>query len=259
MVPPPKRSHLATPCGLLFNELVRSPYNIMASLERMLDLMLEHDTGRFSEASSPTILYVVRLVVQVESFVLFLQDQERARELRGLACSPAHLAFLSDSQVRLRTKLNTVVFPMLERWYARVVRKKELHKACVVSAHLAYLFRNLRDADLNYTNVSTLLCAQVFLTINFRFDVDISVEGEGAGGKVDREREEKDAIRRDLGVPQLEVFHVFTMHRAKMLAWLQVCTCWWWVVGRMCGVLYGVSVDGLTDRLTGRPTDRLTD
>lgn len=226
MVPPPKRSHLATPCGLLFNELVRSPYNIMASLEAMLDLMLEHDTGRFSEASSPTILYVVRLVVQVESFILFLQDQERARELRGLACSPAHLAFLGDSQVRLRTKLNTVVFPMLERWHARVVKKKELHKACVVSAHLAYLFRNLREADLNYTNVSTLLCAQVFLTINFRFDVDISVEGEGGAGKsVDREREEKDAVRRDLGVPQLEVFHVFTMHRAKMLAWLQVRAC----------------------------------
>jgi len=221
VVPPPKRSHLATPCGLLFNELVRSPYNIMASLEKMLDLMLEHDTGRYSESSSPTILYVVRLVVQVESFILFLQDQERARELRGLACSPAHLAFLGDSQVRLRTKLNTVVFPMLEKWHSRVIKKKEeLHKACVVSAHLAYLFRNLREHDLNYTNVSTLLCAQVFLTINFRFDVDISVEGDVRG--VDREREEKDAVRRDLGVPQLEVFHVFTMHRAKMLAWLQV-------------------------------------
>jgi hypothetical protein len=36
------------------------------------------------------------------------------------------------------------------------------------------------------------------------------------------EKEEKDSVRRDLGVPQLEVFHVFTMHRAKMLAWLQV-------------------------------------
>lgn len=222
VVPPPKRSHLATPCGLLFNELVRSPYNIMASLEKMLDLMLEHDTGRYSAASSPTILYVVRLVVQVESFVLFLLDQERCRELRGLACAPAHLAVLSDSQVRLRTKLNTVVFPMLERWQARVIKKKELHKACVVSAHLAYLFRNLRPQDLNYTNVSTLLCAQVFLTINFRFDVDISVQlQQGQGGGADREKEDKDAVRRDLGVPQLEVFHVFTTHRAKMLAWLQ--------------------------------------
>jgi hypothetical protein len=29
-------------------------------------------------------------------------------------------------------------------------------------------------------------------------------------------------VRKDLGVPQLEVFHVFTMHRAKVLAWLKV-------------------------------------
>ena len=33
-------------------------------------------------------------------------------------------------------------------------------------------------ADLNFTNVSTLLVSQVFLTINFRFDIDISLYGE---------------------------------------------------------------------------------
>jgi hypothetical protein len=191
----------------------------MSSLEKMLELMLEHDTGRYSSSSSPTILYVLRILIQVESFVLFLQDQERAREVRGLACSQTHLAFLSESQVRLRTKMNRVVFPMLERWYTRSIKKKELHKACIISAHLAYLFRNLSVKDLNYTNVSTLLCAQVFLTINFRFDVDISVKGDLRG--MEREKEDKDAVQRNLGVPQLDVFHVFTMHRAKMLAWLQ--------------------------------------
>jgi hypothetical protein len=38
----------------------------------MLELVLEHDTGRYSDSSSPIILYVIRLVVQIESFILFL-------------------------------------------------------------------------------------------------------------------------------------------------------------------------------------------
>lgn len=38
-VPAPNRAHLATPCGLLFNELVKSPANILASLHKMLELV----------------------------------------------------------------------------------------------------------------------------------------------------------------------------------------------------------------------------
>lgn len=191
----------------------------MASFEKMLELMLEHDTGRYSESSSPTILYVVRLVIMVESFILYLQEQDRAREIRGLACTPEVISFLSESQRRLRTRINTVVFPMLEKWYTRVIKRKEINKACILRAHLAYLFRNMSETDLNFTNVSSLLCSQVFLTINFKFDIDISVETDlrGIG-----ERGKEEYLKNDLGVPQLEVFHVFSMHRAKILAWLKV-------------------------------------
>lgn len=101
-IPGPNRSHLATPCGLLFNELVKSPYNIVASIEKMLELVLEHDSGRWSDISSPTILYVLRLVLQVESFMLFLlNEHERAFEIRGLACTPEVTTFLAEGQVRL--------------------------------------------------------------------------------------------------------------------------------------------------------------
>ena len=37
-----------------------------------------------------------------------------------------------------------------------------------------------------------------------------------------RDRVNEEAVKKDLGVPQLEVFNVFTMHRAKVLAWLKV-------------------------------------
>lgn len=38
-IPPSTRSHLATPCGLLFNELVQSPANVVDSLMKMLELV----------------------------------------------------------------------------------------------------------------------------------------------------------------------------------------------------------------------------
>ena len=94
MVPAPTRAHLATPCGLLFNELVKSPQNVLLAFEKLLDLVLEHDTGRYSETSSPVILYIVRIIIVLEGYVLYLLDQDRAREIRGLACTPHTLKIL---------------------------------------------------------------------------------------------------------------------------------------------------------------------
>lgn len=217
-IPPPNRSHLATSCGLLFNELVYSPRNVITSVEKMLELILDHDTGRYSETSSPVILYIIRLAVQLESFVIFLLDQrKKAREIRGLACSEASLKELAEGKQRLYNKLQGVVFPVLERWYNRLIKKKDVPRACIVRAHLAYIFRNVREEDLNFAIVSTLLSSQVFLTINFKFDVDISLTGVD---NKDRGGEEWH-LRKELGVPQLEVFNLFTMHRHKVLSWLQ--------------------------------------
>ena len=39
------RAHLATPCGLLFNELVHAPQLIVANILAMVDAVLELDEG----------------------------------------------------------------------------------------------------------------------------------------------------------------------------------------------------------------------
>ena len=57
---------------------------LLTSLDRMLDTALELDTGRYSPGQSPLILYVFRLVVRVEGFLLFLRDERRCRRTRGL-------------------------------------------------------------------------------------------------------------------------------------------------------------------------------
>lgn len=45
-VPAQSRAHLATPLGLLFNELLRSPDTLLRAIERLVDTAVEMDTGR---------------------------------------------------------------------------------------------------------------------------------------------------------------------------------------------------------------------
>ena len=44
-----RRENLSTPSGLLFNELVKSPRTILSCLEEMLNLIMEMDSGRYTQ------------------------------------------------------------------------------------------------------------------------------------------------------------------------------------------------------------------
>jgi len=66
-----ERDFLATPCGLLFNELSYSPAGILRPIQALLELALDIDTGKFS-SSSRLILFIVRLVVRVEAYMRYL-------------------------------------------------------------------------------------------------------------------------------------------------------------------------------------------
>jgi hypothetical protein len=75
-VPAENRDHLCTSAGLLFNELIMSPNIILSSIHQMLEKCMEMDTGKYSELSE-SILYVVRLAVRVEGFILFLVKNQQ--------------------------------------------------------------------------------------------------------------------------------------------------------------------------------------
>lgn len=57
---------------------------VITSLDRMLETALELDTGRYSPGQSPLILYIIRLVVRVEGYLLFLRDDQLCWRTRGL-------------------------------------------------------------------------------------------------------------------------------------------------------------------------------
>jgi hypothetical protein len=71
VVPASTRNHLCTAVGLLFNEIITTPNIILQSIHTMLERVCEMDSGTYSELSD-SILYVVRLAIRVEGYLLFL-------------------------------------------------------------------------------------------------------------------------------------------------------------------------------------------
>jgi hypothetical protein len=130
VVPAPERSIFATPCGLLFNELQKSPHGMMRALSDLLEYAVELDTGSYNHGTANIILYVVRLIVRIESFMIFLMAHHQwddkppvvngtghAAFIRGLDITPVQFKLLSDKRKQLREILNEQVFPMIDRWY----------------------------------------------------------------------------------------------------------------------------------------------
>lgn len=240
-VPAPEREHLATPSGILFNELVRSPAGLTVPLLRLIELALELDSGRYSPDSPncAAILYVIRTAVRIEGFVRAVLKANRApaevqgvggasiESVRGLTCGEAVRAELAKCAARLRSALVGGLHAMLEQWSVHELRERNLHAACVIFAHLGFSYKFVEEADLDTQAVSTLLCAQVFLGNNNSFGMDIASLDmrfatmrlqEGGGGGGESCDVASDAI---LGVLQIELFELFARHRCKLLRWLE--------------------------------------
>jgi hypothetical protein len=235
-VPAANRDHLCTPTGLLFNELIMSPNIVFASVYEMLDKVVEMDTGKYSELSE-SILYVVRLAVRLEGYILFLirnnafhannvgnaDNKERFNgayyeaNVRGLEAEEDTLKVAVECQKKLRRVLDERVFRILARWIKKAKIDGKMHVACMLHAHMAFLYRNVQKEDLNPTVVFALLSCQIFLFNNYKYDLDLDLKE----GKTERTRkDDHEDIKDNLGIPQVDLFDMFQVNRVKILDWL---------------------------------------
>ena len=224
-VPTSDRTIFATPAGLLFNELQKSPQGLMRALSDLLEFAIELDSGRFSSGTAPIILYVCRLIVRVEAFMLYIINHNHGLSMtgatwksyvRGLELSPRQLKMLQDKRRQIRQLINEQVFPMLDRWCEHCTKSDEIDKACILHAHLAFLFFHLPAEELNRNIVATILAAQIFLTTRYRYD--LAAEN---GATYQRVQKEKDNTPESgLMIPDTEMFDLFQQQRPKILAWL---------------------------------------
>lgn len=227
LVPCPEGNHLSTPCGLLFNELAHSPGQLMQALQDMAKFILEMDEGKFSWHSSPYILYLLRLFVRIEEYLQFMDDHviwKRDANLfsatgarsfvRGLQCSDASLVIVKDALKMTRQTLNNDLYPLLSAWCKKSTRDKQMKECAILHTHLAYIFKNVTSKDLDARAVETLLISQMYLHNSFTFDMD------DLGSSDEKRTGQEENLNSGLGVPQTEVFDLFTKHRNKCMAWL---------------------------------------
>lgn len=234
IVPAPDREHLCTPAGLLFNEIIMAPDVILSSIQTMLERVVDMDTGRYS-ALSGSILYVVRLAVKVESYLLFLvrnrefHAKQRATvaqdgriyngayqeaSVRGLDCSDETVAKAMACQKTLRTLLDEKVFRIIARWIKKSKQDGLMTQACILHAHLAYLYRDVEKEDLTPRTVFAIVSTQIFLFNNYKCDLDVDFTDEK------KTRKDSDETSSDLVIPQVELFDMFQRNRTKILDWL---------------------------------------
>lgn len=234
-VPAPNRRHLETPVGLLFNELQHNPKLIVDSIENMLFYAVELDVGRYSKNSSQAILYVTRLVVRVMQYIHFLiehyqvetgalarkdivsltGDQSMVRGLFQRGTSD-NIPYLETVFKKLRYKLDTAIYPMLEQWCEVATKNREMQLACVFHAHMAYLYLGVREIDLNKRSVQAILISYIFVTVNFRFHVELDLEKSNKK----RKKVDGDSDALNLGISPTEFFSLYQKNRSKMIRWM---------------------------------------
>jgi hypothetical protein len=233
-----RRKKLATPLGLLFHELQHSPEGLLTSLTDLLDICMDLGTNTYAPSTSTVILFVTRLVVRVEEFIIYLVEHDKwlkkgasvcnngyETHVRGLETGEETLRLLETAQQSMRNVLGTRVLGMLEKWCAAATYCGELGLACKLHAHLAYLYKNVTEEQLDIRVVSVLLSSQIFLTGRHDFfandtplrpgDFEFGKRATGlATTDIDPEEQE-------LGLADTELFDLFQKHRLKVYKWLQ--------------------------------------
>ena len=151
--------------------------------------------------------------------------------VRGLDCSDEIIAEALSCQKHIRTLLEDKMFKIIARWIKRAKSAGKLSQACMLHAHLAFIYRNVEAEDLNPRNVFAILASQIFLYNYFKFDVDLTEQQQQGGvmGKRSKSRKltieereaEKSVQNTELIIPHVELFDMFQRNRLKLFKWLE--------------------------------------
>ena len=205
---------LATAHGTLFNEIAKSPDVMTQCIVKMLERALDMDVGKYTRKSSsgPLILYTIRLAVRVEGYMKYALKKCRPGEPRPRGLETLNNIKVDSSLKKLRALLDSQAIPTLEYWIDPS-RNKDVNIACLVHAHLLYLFKNYDYEDLDYRAMSIIMSSQVYLTINLRFS-----------SKVYDDLQDTNNPTRpppSIQIAQSEIFDTIQTHRYNVLRFIR--------------------------------------
>jgi hypothetical protein len=205
---------LATPHGTLFNEIAKSPDVLTTCVIKILERALDMDVGRYTPkaSSGPLILYSIRLAVRLEGYLKYalkkcIPGEPRPRGLETLDNIKVEMAMK-----KIRGMLDSQAVPTLEYW-VDPSRNKNVNIACLVHAHLLYLFKNYDYEELDYRAVSILMSSQVYLTINHRFSSKVYDDLQDTA----KPTQPPPSIQ----IAQSEIFDIIQSHRYNLLRFMR--------------------------------------
>jgi hypothetical protein len=122
-----------------------------------------------------------------------------------------------ECQKKIRVLLEEKMFKIIARWIKRSKKDGRFGQACMLHAHLAFIFRNVEEVDLTPRIVFTVLASQIFLFNYYKYDLDFDHKEVSSKKK---SRMDVEDINGDLGVPQVELFGMFQRCRRMVFNWL---------------------------------------
>jgi len=129
-VPTPDKTQLASPYGLLINELVYSPEYVLTTTTTLVKLALNLDTGTVFSSTVPIILFVIRTAARIENYASMIlnyaQDTHESlhkSSLRDISITPETVEILEKHLRPLQALLRTHAHRLLDMWQVEVYNR----------------------------------------------------------------------------------------------------------------------------------------
>lgn len=226
MVPTPYSDLLASPYGLLMNELCRSPDTVINSIIGLLRGGLACDTGSVIDekatefnASTTIILYICRLGSRVDNYLSFLIDWSTGKHdcidwpLRETEISEETLLKLQNGRQELRDLLHGKYSVLFEEYLklldSETVKdaanesliQRNSRLACDLHSHKMLIYRNYHEDDFESIVAKTVIGSFVYLTTRHTWNKSTK---EGS----------------TLQMPETQLYELLQIQRRRLVNWL---------------------------------------
>lgn len=213
---------IATPYGLLFNELQCAPLGVVEPILKMVALARETDAGTvFNKSVVNMILFLIRIVSRVDGYMgLVLSYAEGDKKAQTKLYRDMNFNVGEDGMKRIheaREKLHKLVanelIPMLETWNNEIITSLKVSNdidaatftASTIHAHVLLLLRNFPRKEYTRNIVSMFISAMVFINSRYRLG---------------KEQSEKPS----LFISEGELFDIIQNHRRPLVEYLMGCS-----------------------------------
>ena len=139
LIPTPDKQLLATPYGLLYNELVRSPGTVLKPCLSLLKAAIALDSGDVRESTLPLILYLIAICARIDNYITIIihnadnktntssvsSSSSNPSSLRLSQPSAQGLSELKELWAQLRRLLRVDARGLLQKYLAQALRGRD--------------------------------------------------------------------------------------------------------------------------------------